>query len=96
MHECGYLFNDLKPNNILVGDAQDKDLHKLALIDFGISNKYLDEAGEHIEMKLERMFRGNFIYASKNAFNFTTLGRRDDFISLCYMLVLMLDGNIPF
>jgi tau tubulin kinase len=49
VHDCGYLFNDLKPNNILVGNSEDKDLHKIRLIDFGISKKYLDEHGNHIK-----------------------------------------------
>lgn len=97
MHKCGYLFNDLKPNNILVGNVDDEDLHSIKLIDFGISKTYLDENGDHVEEKSENLFKGNFIFASVNAFNFTTLSRRDDFISLCYLLIYMVDdGTSPF
>ena len=49
VHEEGYIFNDLKPNNILVGNYDDKKLHKIRLIDFGISNKYLDENNNHVK-----------------------------------------------
>ena len=96
VHKCGYLFNDLKPNNILVGNHDEKDLHKIRLIDFGISKKYLDENGDHIKQMDENLFKGNFLYASVNAFNFVSLGRRDDLISLIYLLVYLVDGTSPF
>jgi serine/threonine protein kinase len=96
VHSCGYLFNDLKPNNILIGNSDGKNLHKVRLIDFGISKKYMREDGKHIEQKDEQFFKGNFIFASVNAFNFRSLSRRDDLISLTYLLVYMIDGTLPF
>jgi hypothetical protein len=42
------------------------------------------------------IFFGNFLFASVNAFRFKTQSRRDDLISLCYMLVYMVDGSLPF
>lgn len=37
------------------------------------------------------------MYASKNAFDFMKLSRRDDFISLVYLLVNLLDpSKLPF
>jgi hypothetical protein len=44
----------------------------------------------------ENFFKGNFLYASVNAFNFVSLGRRDDLISLCYLLIYLVDGVSPF
>ena len=70
VHECGYLFNDLKPDNILVGTHDDQDLHTIRLIDFGISKKYVDGIGNHIKEGHEEIFRGNQIFASVNAFQF--------------------------
>lgn len=36
------------------------------------------------------------IFASKNAFNLFTQSRRDDLISLCYLLVYIVDGDLAF
>ena len=96
IHERGYLYNDLKPDNIVVGDFDGQKLGEIRLIDFGISKKYLDEHGNHIQKSNESIFRGNMIFSSINAFNFETLSRRDDLISLCYLLVFILDGDLPF
>jgi len=53
LHESGYIFLDMKPNNILVGDTKDTELNKVRLIDFGISKPYQDKDGNHV--KLERV-----------------------------------------
>ena len=39
---------------------------------------------------------GSFIFASVNAMNYITQSRRDDLISLCYLLVYMVNGDLPF
>lgn len=96
LHEVGYLYNDLKPDNILVGNHDDHKLHKIRLTDFGISKKYLDDEGNHIKSGKTQFFTGNFLFASLNAFDFKILSRRDDLISLCYLLVYMIDGDLPF
>jgi len=101
IHEAGYTYNDLKLDNVLVGDALDlpdqKDsLHKLRIIDFGLSKKYRDQNGKHIEESKERLFQGNIIFASKNVFNMKTQSRRDDLISLCYFLLYLVDGDLCF
>lgn len=36
------------------------------------------------------------IFASKNAFNLFTQSRRDDLISLCYLLIYIVDGDLAF
>jgi hypothetical protein len=42
-------------------------------------------------------FRGNMIFASINLFNFQMTSRRDDLISLVFMLVFLFNnGNLPF
>jgi hypothetical protein len=56
----------------------------------------LDEEGNHIKLVKEDLFKGNFIFASVNALNYITQSRRDDFISLCYMLVYFIDADLPF
>ena len=49
VHTIGYVYNDLKPDNICVGKFNDKEtLHRLYLIDFGLSLPYLLPNGDHI------------------------------------------------
>ena len=67
LHFYGYLHLDLKPDNILLssGDRSDPKASTLVLIDFGLSKRYLDEKGEHIEDN-PAPFVGNVLFASKN------------------------------
>lgn len=50
-HNIGYIYNDLKLDNILVGDKDSslQSLSKITLIDFGLCSTYLDIDGEHIK-----------------------------------------------
>jgi len=101
IHECGCTYNDLKLDNVLIGDAPElpnapNSLHKIRLIDFGLTQSYLLETGEHIPMKKEKLFQGNLIFASKNTFNMHTHSRRDDLISLCYFILYLVDGDLIF
>lgn len=72
MHNSGFLMLDLKPNNIVVGDYDDKNLHEIRLIDFGISKTYKKNDGTHVKKKSEDVFLGNFVYASVNAMLYET------------------------
>jgi len=101
IHEAGFTFNDLKLDNVLIGDAQElpeqmDSLHKIRIIDFGLAKKYVDANGQHIQQTGEKLFQGNMIFASKNAFNMKTQSRRDDLISLCYFLLYLVDGDLTF
>lgn len=101
IHASGYVHNDLKLENILVGKASTKpdsyvDLHRVTLIDFGLSTMYLDQEGKHVPKEGSNGFQGNMIFASRNAFIGKTLSRRDDLISLCYFLIYIIDGSMPF
>ena len=95
VHESGYVYLDLKPDNILIGDSKNGELHKVRLIDFGICQKYLDRNKKHKQLVRVNDFRGNFAFASVYAFHFVTQSRRDDLISLCYLLVFLVNGELP-
>lgn len=41
-------------------------------------------------------YYGNVLFASKNAHIGLTLSRRDDFISLAYLLIFLLNGRLEF
>ena len=41
-HSIGYIYNDLKPDNICIGEFNDmKTVHSLKLIDFGLATPYM-------------------------------------------------------
>ncbi len=107
VHELGYVYNDIKPDNILIGNKPLRSLRKktqiteedlseyskLKLIDFGLVTRYLDDEGRHIEQGISDKFKGSMLFASKYVFNFTMTSRRDDLISLCYLLVFLVDED---
>ena len=54
IHDAGYIYNDLKLDNLVVGDAPElsgssQNLHKIRLIDYGMAKKYVDASGIHME-----------------------------------------------
>ena len=71
---------------------------ELFLIDFGYSSKYLNKDGKtHIaESEVLDEFAGNLTFASHHQMDFYKTGRRDDMISLFYLLVYMLNKNDLF
>ena len=65
------------------------------MVDFGFSTYYIKSGGIHIEQEELDTFRGNMIFASVNQLEFMTTSRRDDLISLCYLLTYMInEGKI--
>ena len=37
IHDLGLVYNDLKLDNIVVGDKNNENLHKIRLIDYGLT-----------------------------------------------------------
>lgn len=109
VHDCGLVYNDIKPDNILIGDIEiipiidgdsqpnvdivQTDCSSVRLIDFAYSTAFNDTDGQHIKDNVPDKFQGSILFASKNAFNFTSTSRRDDFISLCYLLIYLVNEN---
>ena len=64
------------------------------LIDFGYTSKYLDENGEHLEHQKVGTFTGNLLFASVNTLDYNNSSRKDDFISLSYLMIYLLNRGI--
>ena len=46
-HSIGYVYNDLKPDNICLGTyGSDEENHVLKLIDFGLASPFLQNVDE--------------------------------------------------
>jgi serine/threonine protein kinase len=90
LHHCGFVHNDLKLDNIIVGQH---DPNIIYLIDFGLSCKFLDETGNHIKKDYIEKFSGNFLFASLNSCRGNNKSRRDDIQSLMYIMVYLLNKN---
>lgn len=102
IHESGYIYNDLKLDNLLIGyNDQLPSEHiagncfeyvSISIVDFGFVTRYADETNmKHLPVQNVKVFRGNIMFASPNQLNFRSTSRRDDLISLVYLMIYMLN-----
>lgn len=105
IHNAGYVYNDLKLDNLLLDFKQSLPARPsiyencfadvtINLVDYGFTTKYLmREPGctqlKHIEKKEVETFRGNMIFSSSNQLRFFNTSRRDDLVSLCYLMIYL-------
>jgi len=83
----------LKLANIMIDKLRDDSLHVI-LVDFGFANFYVDKDGNHIDQsETVETFQGNLLFASLEQLNFCKTSRRDDMISLGYLLMYLLNNN---
>ena len=95
IHSTGYLHNDIKPDNLCLGSFEDNDnVKSIRIVDLGISRKYLEQ-NQHVEPDESISFMGNAIFTSKFKMHFDIPSRRDDIISVLY-LVLFLVGECHY
>ena len=92
MLDCG-----LNVNELILTDEDIFDKFEVTLTDFGIATPYLDKLTKrHLDKKIVKHFSGNMIFSSIHQLNFNSTGRRDDIISLFYMLIYLLkQGDMP-
>ena len=65
IHGRGYLYRDVKPENLLMGVQ--KRFDTIYIIDFGLSKRYKDKkTGEHIGYKENKGLVGTARYVSLN------------------------------
>ena len=94
IHSKDIIYRDLKPENCLIGK---EDPNIIYLIDFGLCKKYRSsKTGKHILPKRTGKFSGTMKYASFYALSGKEQSRRDDLISLGYMLIFLVKKNLPW
>jgi serine/threonine protein kinase len=93
IHSKNLVYRDVKPENFLIGID---DPNIIYIIDFGLCKKYRSsKTGKHILPKLTKRFNGTISYVSSNVFKGKEASRRDDLISLGYMILYLIRKNIP-
>ncbi|OMJ82765.1 hypothetical protein SteCoe_16473 [Stentor coeruleus] len=91
MHENNIIHRDMKPSQFVLS----ADQKSIVLIDFGMACFYRVN-GQHKEFKTRRKCRGTVSYASINNHLGFRQSRRDDLESLCYSLIYLVRGGLPW
>lgn len=66
-------------------------------IDFGLSQKYLNKNGTHIEPGLPALYGpGTIEFMSRNAHKNQILSRRDDIEGIGYLILYFMRGTLPW
>ena len=71
---------------------------KAILIDFGLCDRFINSEGAHTDQDQEvKEFSGNIIFATVRQLEFKKSSRKDDLMSLGYLLIYLLNNNqMPF
>ena len=95
IHKRHFLHRDIKPENFLIGNEENTNV--IYLIDFGLSKRFKDnKTNQHIPYRDKREFEGTARYASINAHLGIEHIRRDDLMSIGYVLIYLLKGVLPW
>ena len=99
LHNKGIIHRDLKPENLCWGNFssnENSDKMSIILIDYGLSDFYLNKKGKHINFKTNVKYVGTLEYSSINSIGYNQQSRKDDLESLMYILILFLKGDLPW
>lgn len=95
LHGKGIVHRDIKPQNFIVG-RNEKNAHKVYVIDFGLSSWFINSVGEHIAYNDQCSPVGTARYASLGNHRGIHQTRRDDLESIAYMIIFFLKNQLPW
>ena len=94
IHSKNIIYRDVKAENFLLGL---KDPNVIYIIDFGLCKKYRSsKTGKHVLPNKYKLISGTMRYASPNVLKGKEPSRRDDLISLGYLLIYLFKGYLPW
>ena len=99
LHNKGIQHRDIKPENLCWGyfsSNKNENKKSIILIDFDLSEYYLNSNGNHYEYKKKSEFVGTLKYSLLNTINYRRQSRRDDLEALIYVLIYFLKGYLPW
>ena len=94
IHSKDIIYRDAKPENFMIGI---NDPNVIYIIDYGLCKKYRSsKTGKHIQPKYIKKFIGTVKYASSHVIKGKESSRRDDLISLGFVLIHLYKRNLPW
>ncbi len=93
MHLKGIIHRDIKLDNILVDYETNKDIY---LIDFGLAKSIYNKSNTHIKQETNKSIVGTPNYISLWIHKGSNASRRDDIISIAYILEEIFTGYLEW
>lgn len=94
VHHLGIVHRDIKPDNFAIGHGA--NAARIYIFDFGLSSQFISANGKHVPERTGLSLIGTMRYASPHTHAGHLQSRRDDLISLFYMLLYFATGSLPW